>query len=68
MNPSDKKKVLALPFYMTKRKQASEPRRGQREFDLFQELSGRSWVDDSLNFIDEEHKITEFDYENYFNS
>lgn len=68
MNPSDKKKVLALPFYLTKRRQGSEPRRGQREFELFEELSGKSWVADAVNFVDEEHKITEFDYENYFDS
>jgi hypothetical protein len=40
MNPSDKKKILALPFYLSKRTQLPEPRRGQREYKLFTELTG----------------------------
>lgn len=28
MNPSDRKKLLALPFYMTKRHEVPEPKRG----------------------------------------
>ena len=28
MNSSDRKKVLALPFYLTKRTQMPEPKRG----------------------------------------
>lgn len=35
MNPSDRKKVLALPFYLAKRSQLPEPRQGQAEFKLF---------------------------------
>ena len=35
MNVSDKKKILALPFYLAKRQQLPEPRRGQPEFELF---------------------------------
>ena len=28
MNPSDRKKILALPFYLAKRQQLPEPRYG----------------------------------------
>ena len=28
LNPSDRKKLLALPFYMAKRSQLPEPKRG----------------------------------------
>ena len=66
MNESDRKKLLALPFYLAKRSQLPEPRRGQPEFKLFQELSGgQNWYDDARVVVDDEHKITEFDYENY---
>ena len=40
MNPSDKKKILSLPFFLAKRQQLPEPRRGQNEFDLFTALAG----------------------------
>jgi len=67
MNPSDKKKILSLPFYLTKRSQLPEPRRGQKEFDLFTEMTGgKNWYHNANLKIDEEYKITEFDYENYF--
>lgn len=46
LNPSDRKKLLALPFYLVKRKQDPEPRYGQREWDLFKELTGKNWHDD----------------------
>ena len=62
---SDRKKLLALPFYMAKRSECPEPRRGQFEWDLFKELTGSNWNDDAGYKFDEEHKITEFDYENY---
>jgi hypothetical protein len=67
MNPSDKKKILSLPFYLTKRSQLPEPRRGQKEFDLFTEMTGgKNWYHEASKVIDDEYKITEFDYENYF--
>ncbi len=66
MNPSDKKKLLSLPFFLAKRQQLPEPRRGQAEFNLFTKLSGTNWYNDSTVVIDQETKITEFDYENYF--
>ena len=64
---SDRKKLLALPFYMAKRSECPEPRRGQFEWDLFKELTGSDWNDDAGYKFDEEHKITEFDYEKYLN-
>lgn len=65
MNSSDKKKVLALPFYLSKRHQLPEPRRGQAEFNLFKELTGHDWYDFSEVVLDREKKITEFEYENF---
>lgn len=69
MGSSDRKKILALPFYLAKRSQMPEPRRGQSEFNLFEKLSGgRTWYDDAQTLVDEEYKITEFDYENYIDT
>lgn len=65
MNPSDRKKLLSLPFFLSKRHTLPEPRRGQPEFDLFTKLTGSNWYDDAHTIVDEEFKITEFDYENY---
>ena len=65
--PSDRKKLLALPFYLAKRSEAPEPRRGQAAFKLFEELSGESWYDDARTARDTEEKITEFDYEKFLN-
>lgn len=62
-NSSDRKKVLALPFYLAKRQELAEPRRGQLEFKLFKELTGHDWYDDYGVEVDKEHKITEFNYE-----
>ena len=64
--PSDKKKLLALPFYMAKRKENPEPRPGQDDlFALFKDLTGNSWHDFNTVEMDTETKITEFDYENH---
>ena len=65
LNPSDRKKLLSLPWYMSKRAEKPVPRRGQPEYELFTELTGRDWHDDAGIKFDEETKITEFDYENY---
>jgi hypothetical protein len=65
MNPSDRKKLLSLPFYMSKRAELPEPRDGQDEMKLFEEITGMSWYDDAHNRIDPEEKITEFNYEQY---
>jgi hypothetical protein len=43
LNVSDRKKLLALPFYLSKRSENPEPKRGQQEFELFKELTGKDW-------------------------
>lgn len=58
MNSSDRKKILALPFYMTKRHQLPEPRKGQKEYNFFKELTGKEWYDDAHVLFDNEYKIT----------
>ena len=64
-NPSDRKKLLALPFLLHRTQELPEPKRGQKEWDTFTELYGREWdAFDQLNF-DPEEKITEFNYENF---
>lgn len=68
MHSSDRKKVMALPFYLAKRSQDPEPRMGQYEFELFERLYGFNWYDDARIIRDEEHKITEFDYENHIDT
>ena len=65
MNPSDRKKILALPFYLSKRSQQPEPRYGQAEYNLFSSLTGSNWYADSRTITDPENKLTEFDFENY---
>ena len=65
--PSDKKKLLALPFALAKRQENPEPKEGQAAYDLFTELTGKDWNSDLRVKFDQETKITEFDYENYLN-
>jgi len=65
--PSDRKKLLALPFYMKKRAELPEPRLGQPEYQLFKEIYGKDWYDDIDVEHDLEHKITEFNYEKFIN-
>jgi len=67
LQPSDKKKLLSLPFYLTKRQETPTPRAGQTEIALFKELTGEDWHAHSRVNTDSETKITEFDYENYLN-
>lgn len=64
---SDRKKLLALPFYMAKRTQNPEPKRGQAEWDLYTEIYGEDYYND-LDLInrDTEEKITQFNYEKFF--
>ena len=64
-NPSDKKKLLALPFLLSKRTALPEPRYGQKEWALFEKLYGRPWnAYEGINF-DEQEKITEYNYEEF---
>jgi len=65
--PSDRKKLLSLPFYLAKRQEDPEPRFGSTDIELFKELTGRGWFENSKIVTDPEHKITEFDYEKYLN-
>jgi hypothetical protein len=57
--------MLALPFYMKKRQEVPEPRRGQFEYELFEYIYGMRWHDDTLVSRDTEDKITEFNYEKF---
>ena len=65
LNSSDRKKLLALPFYMAKRVEQPQPKKGQWEYEFFEELYGFKWHDDLQLMVDPERKITEFDYENF---
>lgn len=63
--PTDRKKMLALPFYMSKRREIPEPKKGQSEWEIFEEMFGQPWdAYKSLKF-DPEEKITEFNYEKF---
>ena len=63
--PSDRKKLLALPFLLAKRTELPEPKKGQKEYALFRKLYGKNWDHyEGVNF-DPEEKITEFNYENF---
>lgn len=66
--PSDKKKLLALPFFMSKRQESPTPSQGQDDqLKLFKEMTGAEWNAQDKVELDPETKITEFDYENYLN-
>jgi hypothetical protein len=65
LNSSDRKKLLALPFYMAKRMELPQPKRGTWEYDFFEELYGFKWHEDANLMFDNEKKITEFDYEQF---
>ena len=65
LHPSDRKKLLALPFHLAKHQELPTPKFGQLEMDLFEELYGRRWDEDALLIADDEFKITEFNYEQY---
>jgi len=64
---SDRKKLLALPFLLSKRVELPEPKYGQKEYDLFTTMYGKDWNHyKDVNF-DPEEKITEFNYERFIN-
>lgn len=65
MLASDKKKLLSLPFYLSKRSELPEPKTGQKEWDLFQKMYGSPYNQYENVQLDDEDKITEFNYENY---
>lgn len=67
LQPSDRKKMLALPFYLTKRSEIPAPKRGQAEWDMYKEVYGEEyWNDLDLLDRDTEEKVTEFNYEKFF--
>ena len=63
--PSDRKKLLALPFYLAKRKELPEPKKGQWQYDLFTQMTGKEWTHYDAVKFDTEEKITEFNYEKF---
>ena len=56
---------MALPFLLAKRVELPEPKQGQKEYDLFQTLYGKSWNHYDGETFDQEEKITEFNYEKF---
>ena len=62
---SDRKKLLALPFSASLRRQLPEPKRGMDEWEIFEEWSGKPWDAYASQIFDEEKKVTEFDYEKF---
>ena len=66
LHTSDRKKLLSLPFYMAKRSEKPVPKPGQKEMKIFEEIYGMGWFDDAHTKTDDEEKITEFNYEQYF--
>ena len=64
-NPSDRKKLLSLPFLLNRTIELPEPKRGQKEWEAFTELYGKEWDTYAHLQFDQEEKITEFNYENY---
>jgi hypothetical protein len=65
LGPSDRKKLLALPFYLIKRRELPEPKKGQKEWNLFREIYGKDWNTFAGVKFDQEEKITEFNYEKF---
>ena len=63
--PSDRKKMLTLPFQQARRAELPEPKKGQKEWDFFYELFGKEWDEYENLMWDKEEKITEFNYEKF---
>lgn len=62
---SDRKKMLALPFLMARQAELPEPKKGQKEWEIFADLYGKQWDEYKDLMFDTEDKITEFNYENF---
>jgi hypothetical protein len=56
--PSDRAKMLALPFFMARRKQGPEPKKGQWQWELFNEITGNYWDAFEHHEYDPEDKTT----------
>ncbi len=54
-----------MPIYLQKNHQLAAPQVGQKEFELFEKWSGRSWNSFTQEEFDPETKITEFEYEKF---
>lgn len=65
---SDQKKMLSLPFQNARLLELPEPKKGQKEWDLFTELYGSEWDKFKNRLVDDQEKITEFNYEQYLPS
>jgi hypothetical protein len=65
LKTSDRKKLLALPFYLVKRQELPEPKKGQKEWELFTEMFEKEWNTYEGVKFDPEEKITEFNYEKF---
>lgn len=65
MNPSDRKKMLSLPIFLSKRSEDPTPKKGQPQYDLFEKIYGRPYDKYDNLKRDEEKKITEFDFEEF---
>lgn len=60
--PSDRAKLLALPFFCSRRRQGPAPQKGQWQYNLFTEIAGNTWghFDDLL--VDPENKPLNGDF------
>ena len=54
--PSDKAKMLSLPFFMARRQQGVTPIKGQWQYDFFEEIFGKKWNAHDHNEYDPEDK------------
>lgn len=50
---------------MARTMELPEPKKGQKEWDMFEDLTGKAWDKYDTLFFDQEEKITEFNYENH---
>ena len=56
---------MGLPFLASKRSELPEPKKGQKEWDIFYAMFGSEWDQFNDLLFDKEDKITEFNYENH---
>lgn len=54
-----------MPFALSKKKELPEPKKGQEEWDLFEQYTGKPWDHYDGILFDPETKITEFEYEKF---
>lgn len=56
--PSDKAKMLALPFFTSRRSQGPAPQKGQWQWNLFTEITGKTWDHYDNWEVDHENKTS----------